>query len=156
MASGNRRSARTKNQRGATIVEFALFFMLFLVVSVALMELGRGIWTYTTIAHAARQGARYALVHGSLNPIVGDDGDLSIEQVVKNSAVGLNQADVTVNTSWESWDAVNQVWVPDNVNARGNAVQIQVSYPFRLVTGPLILVQDTIQLASTTRMVVAN
>ena len=41
-------------RRGATMVEFALFFLLFFVVTVALMELGRGMWTYTTVAHAAR------------------------------------------------------------------------------------------------------
>jgi len=141
-------------RRGATIVEFALFFMLFLVVAVALMELGRGVWTYTTVAHAARQGARYAQVHGSLYPIA--NGDSSIEQVVRTNAVGLDPQDVTVTTSWESWDAANGVWIQDNVNAQGSIVRVQVSYPFRLVTGPLVLAQDTIQLRSTSRMIVAN
>lgn len=141
-------------RRGATLVEFALFFLLFLVVAVALMELGRAMWTYTTVAHAARQGARYALIRGSLNPIA--DGDTTVEQVVKNNAVGLEPAEITVSTSWESWDAVAEVWVQDNVNARGNTVQVRVTYPFRLVTGPLVLAGDTIQLGSTSRMTVAN
>jgi Flp pilus assembly protein TadG len=141
-------------RRGATMVEFALFFMLFLVVAVALMELGRGVWTYTTVAHAARQGARYAQVHGSLYPIT--NGDSSIEQVVKNNAVGLDPQEVAVTASWESWDPVNSVWVQDNVNAQGSIVKVQVSYPFRLVTGPLVLSQNTIQLRSTSRMIVAN
>ncbi len=141
-------------RRGATMVEFALFFMLFLVVAVALMELGRGVWTYTTVAHAARQGARYAQVHGSLYPL--GNGDTSIEQVVKNNAVGLDPQEVTVSASWESWDPVNSVWIQDNVNAQGSIVKVQVSYPFRLVTGPLILSQNTMQLRSTSRMIVAN
>ena len=50
------RLARTR-RHGATIVEFSLVFLLFVVVLVALMEFGRAMWTYATIAHAARQGA---------------------------------------------------------------------------------------------------
>ncbi len=83
-------------------------------------------------------------------------GGSSIEQVVKGNGVGLNPQDVTVTASWESWDPVNRVWIQDNVNAKGSVVRVQVSYPFRLVTGPLILSQNTIQLRSTSRMIVAN
>ena len=61
------RLARTR-RHGATMVEFSLVFLLFVVVLVALMEFGRAMWTYATIAHAARQGARYGMVHGSAKP----------------------------------------------------------------------------------------
>jgi hypothetical protein len=33
---------------------------------------------------------------------------------------------------------------------------VKVSYPFRLATGSLVLAQDTIQLSSTSRMIVGN
>jgi Flp pilus assembly protein TadG len=142
-------------RRGATIVEFALFFMVFLMVAVGLMELGRGVWTYTTLSHAARAGARYAIVHGSLNPI--DDDDTTIENVVKANAVGLDPAEITVNTAYESYDSSNGTWSSGAANnVRGNVVEVAVSYPFRLVTGPLLLAQDTINMRSTTRMVIGN
>jgi hypothetical protein len=35
-------------------------------------------------------------------------------------------------------------------------VEVQVRYPFRLVVAPLILAQDTIQMGSTSRMIMAN
>ena len=60
-------------RRGAAIVEFSLAFMLFLVIMVTLMEFGRAMWTYTTICHAARQGARFAMTRGSLNPTTKTD-----------------------------------------------------------------------------------
>lgn len=144
-----------RGRRGATIVEFALFFLLFLTVAVGLMELGRGVWTYTTVAHAARAGARYAVVHGSLNPI-GQDGT-TIAEVVKANAVGLDPAEITVTTKYEKYDQVAGTWLTGSAyNERGNVVEVKVGYPFRLVTGPLVLAQNTLQLSSTSRMVVGN
>ncbi len=129
-------------RRGATLVEFAFFFLLFLVLAIGLMELGRGIWTFTTLAHAARQGGRYAIVHGNLSPL--GQGDLTIEEVVKRNAIGLDPADIMVTTAY----------APSNT--RGGVVEVRASYPFRLVTGPLILANTTIQLGSTSRMIIAN
>lgn len=148
-------ASRRHRRRGATLIEFALFFLLFLVTAVALMEMGRGVWTFTTIAHAARAGARYAVIHGELNPIPNDG--TTIEDIVKANAVGLNPVDVTVLTKYEHYDEVGGVWqTGSSYNERGNVVEVRVSYPFRLVTGGLVLAQDTIQLSSTSRMIIAN
>ena len=59
---------RDTRQRGATIVEFSLVFLLFVVILVALMEFGRAMWTYAMIAHATRQAGRYCMVHGTEKP----------------------------------------------------------------------------------------
>ncbi len=143
------------HRRGATLIEFALFFLLYLTVAVGLMELGRGVWSYTTIAHAARAGARYAIIHGSLNPIPKDG--TTIEDVVKANVVGLDPGDVTVNTKFEKYDDISDTWLTGAAyNSRSNVVEVKVSYPFRLVTGPLVLAQNTIQLSSTSRMVIGN
>jgi Flp pilus assembly protein TadG len=148
-------ASRWHARRGATLVEFALFFLLFLVTAVALMEMGRGVWTFTTIAHAARAGARYAMIHGKLNPI--PNNGTTIEDVVKANAVGLDSADVTVNTKYEHYDEVNGIWQTGSAyNVRSDVVEVKVNYPFRLVTGSLVLTQNTIQLSSTSRMIIAN
>jgi Flp pilus assembly protein TadG len=137
------------------LVEFGLFFVLFLTVSVARMEMGRGVWSFTTVAPAARAGARYAITHGKLNPIPANG--TTIEDIVKANAVGLDPADVTVNTQYQKYDEVNGTWQTGAVyNERSNVVEVKVSYPFRLVTGPLVLAQNTIQLSSTSRMIVGN
>ena len=126
------------------MVEFALFFILFLVLALGLMELGLAVWTHTTVGHAARAGARYAQVHGSANPIDTDAGDLTVEQFVQSHAVGLYNGSLTVNTTYE----------PSNI--KGAVVQVRVQYPFRLVTGGLLLSNSTMNLGSTARMVIAN
>ncbi len=139
---------RKQRERGATMVEFALFFILFMTLSMALMDLGRGIWTFTTISHAARQGARFAMVHGSANLVKDANGkDITgtqIASVVKANAIGLDPSKITVTPTW------------DPSNSRGNYVQVRVSYPFQLIVAPLILPQSGLSLSSTSRMVVAN
>ena len=51
-ASAGRRASR----RGAAIVEFALVFILFLLIVLGALEMGRAFWTYATLAHATKQG----------------------------------------------------------------------------------------------------
>ncbi len=135
-------------ERGATLIEFAFVFLAFVLLTVGLMELGRGIWTYTTLAHACRQGARFAIVHGKSNPIKdGQDKDITeaaIAGTVKGNVIGLDPSRVTVTTTW----------TPDN--ERGSRVDIQVTYPFELVTGTLILPQGALHLRARSRMIVAN
>ena len=72
LRGGNAQSSlrRRVRQRGVTMIEFALVFLVFIVLLVGLMEIGRAVWTYTTIAHATRRGARYATMHGSNNPVL--------------------------------------------------------------------------------------
>ena len=127
-------------QKGATVVELALSFTVFLLLLVGLMEMGRMVWAYTTIAHATREAARYAMAHGSLNPATRDQ----ILNVVVSNAVGLDADQFKVKTTW------------DPSNERGNIVEVETRYHFALVTSPLILPQDKIWLSATSRMVIAN
>ena len=50
-------SPMKSHRRGATIVEFSLGFMLFLVIMVTLMEFGRAMWTYSTICSKKARAA---------------------------------------------------------------------------------------------------
>jgi Flp pilus assembly protein TadG len=134
------------------MVEFALFFIIFMMLAVGLMELGRAVWTYVTLSHAARAGGRYAIVHGGAYPISGDD--LSIDEVVRQNAIGLNDGGVTVAVTYEAYDDDGEL-VPA-ANLQGHVVQVQVSYPFRFVAAGLIVPQSTVNMRSTARMTVLN
>ena len=58
------------DQRGQSLVEFALVLPIFLLVVTGLFDLARAVWQENTLAYAAREGTRYAIVHGSAgNPI---------------------------------------------------------------------------------------
>ncbi|HEV8252728.1 MAG TPA: TadE family protein [Candidatus Limnocylindria bacterium] len=54
---------RTK-PRGQAMVEFALVFPIFILLLVGLFDFGRVVWVNDTLATAAREAVRYAIVHG--------------------------------------------------------------------------------------------
>ncbi|HEX5241321.1 MAG TPA: TadE/TadG family type IV pilus assembly protein [Candidatus Limnocylindrales bacterium] len=54
---------KRRRERGQTLVEFALVTPLIVFMVVAFIDMGRAVWTYTTITNAARQGARVAAVN---------------------------------------------------------------------------------------------
>ena len=55
---------------GQSLVEFALVLPLFLTILIGMVDVGRAIWANNVVANAAREAARYAIVHGgtSTNP----------------------------------------------------------------------------------------
>ena len=54
---------KRKNERGTTLVEFAIGATVFLIAMFAVIEFGRLLWTHNALADAARRGARYAVNH---------------------------------------------------------------------------------------------
>jgi TadE-like protein len=58
-------SRRPRRSRGQSLVEFSLVLPVFLLMVFAIIDMGRVIWAYDNLASAAREGARYASVHGA-------------------------------------------------------------------------------------------
>lgn len=50
--------------RGQALVETAVILPLFLVLLLGIVDMGRAVWATTSLASAAREAARYAIVHG--------------------------------------------------------------------------------------------
>ena len=142
---------RTGSRRGAAIVEFALAFMLFIVILLTLMEVGRAMWTYATLAHAARQAGRYCMVRGSLYPAVASE----LQGIVEKSCLGLDPSSIELETKWKNPDD-GTLRASAAAVERGDVLEVKVKYPFRLVTGSLILPQQSLPMSAKTRMVVAN
>lgn len=61
-------TARTGNRRertaGQSLVEFALVFPIFFAILIGMVDVGRAVWANNAVANAAREAARYAIVHG--------------------------------------------------------------------------------------------
>jgi Flp pilus assembly protein TadG len=53
------------NERGSTLVEFAIGVTVFVTVMFAVLEFGRALWVHNALADAARRGARYAVTHSA-------------------------------------------------------------------------------------------
>ena len=126
---------------GASVVEFSLVFLSLMLVVLGLMDLGRGIWTYTTLAQASREAGRYIMVHGSANRATASD----IQNVVAQHAIGLDASKLQVSTSYDA-----------DYSERGDAIDVDVSYDFQLITAPFVLQSGTISLTASSRTLLMN
>ncbi len=91
------RRKANKNERGSTLVEFAIGATVFLTVMFAVMEFGRALWVHNALSDAARRGARYAVVNSAAdvnkvkNVVVYGDPDGGTKPLVDNlSAANVN------------------------------------------------------------------
>lgn len=80
-------------------MEFAFVLPILLLLMLGLFDVARAVWQENTLAYAAREGTRYAIVHGaaSSDPSSStDNGD--VQTVVRNAAVGV--PNITVNVQY--------------------------------------------------------
>ena len=68
-----------KSEKGQALVEFAMVALLLFTLVLGIIEFGRALWTWNTIAQATRAGARY----GAVAIPTSDDGEV-IKVVVYN------------------------------------------------------------------------
>jgi Flp pilus assembly protein TadG len=102
-----------ENERGSTLVEFAIGVTVFATAMFAVLEFGRALWVHNALTDAARRGARYAALHTQASSdqvknvvVYGNEGgsgqpmlsNLSTTNVdVDYNAFGLNDGTVTVS-----------------------------------------------------------
>jgi Flp pilus assembly protein TadG len=127
-----------KRERGTSAVEFALIMPVFLLLIIGVAELSRAIWIYGTVAHAAREGTRYAMVRGAENKQPATAVD--VETYVQERA-GYGSSTQVITT-----------WQPDN--KPGSIVQVSVQYEFKSVASLLPI--GPLALSSSSRMVIAH
>jgi Flp pilus assembly protein TadG len=122
------------DQRGVYLVEFSIVALAFLLLLFGIMEFGRAVWAYSSIAHGAREGVRYAIVRGSESGRAVTASD--IQTYVRDKA-GLSSAQVTTT------------WQPDN--QPGSVVQVNVNYTFQ----PTVPMVPSMGLTATSKMVIS-
>ena len=59
--------ASSKRDRGEAMIEFAVSILFILVFMLGMIEIVMLLHTYNTLADSAKEGVRYAIVHGSGN-----------------------------------------------------------------------------------------
>ena len=96
-----------RGDHAQALVEFAFVLPIFLLVVTGLIDVARAVWEENTLAYAAREGTRYAIVHGAggyprvgpvtnaLNPSQYNTGN--IVNTVRNASVGVGNIDVTID-----------------------------------------------------------
>lgn len=115
---------RQRREPGQTLVEFCICAVVLLMLVFGVVDLGRGVFAYNTISSAAREGVRYAVVHGasSAHPVGPTANDAGLAAVVAGFAVGIQNTNLVVLSSWP------------NGNATGAVVNVTVQYTFHPVT----------------------
>jgi Flp pilus assembly protein TadG len=63
-----RYATKESEERGSTLVEFAIGATVFLTVMFGVIEFGRALWTHNALADAARRAARYAVNQPAASP----------------------------------------------------------------------------------------
>ncbi len=96
--------AAANRTRGQALVEFALAIPIFLLLLIALFDLGRAVFSYNTLTNAAREGARIAIVNQDVPSIVTHAKAQSAivelnDPSVKVGFYQVNAADGSPNTS---------------------------------------------------------
>jgi hypothetical protein len=112
------------------MVEFALVAPMFFLLLFAIIEFGRYVYYMQVLNNAAREGARYAIVHGSnapcpSGPMPGGatSCDLTGENVktaVKTYAIGVIRG--------ASFSIPDPTWAPNN--ARESTVTVSLDYTY--------------------------
>lgn len=113
------------------MVEMAIILNVFMLLVLGIVDLGLATYRYNTLSQAARQGARQAIVRGSLAPPAmaawgptthtGTAGDGSVyAQAVSPMLVGFALDDVTLRIEW-----------PDGGNSLQQRVRCTVATEYR-------------------------
>jgi len=103
------------SENGQDLVEYALIFPLLMLLLLGIMEFGIVVQAYDSIANAAREGARYGIVHPDNSP--------GIKAAALRSTMGLDQAALLFT--------ISQI---------GDTIQVEVDYDHGFITGFIIQV----------------
>ena len=127
--SGKATENRQRNLAGQSLVEFALVAFLTTLMLLFVVELGRTLLVYAAIANAAREGVRYAIVHGSTRPT--GTGQTNASGPAANPAQVLTVISNFAGTApLTTSRLVVNVTYPNASNAPGQPVNVTVVYPY--------------------------
>jgi Flp pilus assembly protein TadG len=117
-----------RDEGAQSLVEFALVLPVFLLIVFGIIDLARAVWEENELAFAAREGTRYAIVHGASATTPSGPGsagytagppvsDTNVTNAVLIYTIGIPGVTVTPN------------WVDGN-NLRNSRVSVDVSAAF--------------------------
>ena len=128
------------NKAGSNFAEFALVAPFLVLLTVGIIDIGRAMWSSSTIEHAARESARYASLHGADSVSVATE--TSVASYAGDRATGLNTGAMNVTVTWAG-----------NSNATGSTVTVEVDYDFDLLLSGF-LGFDPVTIESSSTMVI--
>ena len=136
---------RPAARRGATLVESAFVLSVLFFLLLAVVVGGYGVLRYQQLAMLAREGARYAAVHGGQYAQETGNPAATAADVYKNGmlpyAVDLDPAHLSYTVSWDT-DNMPYHMSDDYEKPVANTVTVTVRYtwvPELYLVGPITL-----------------
>jgi Flp pilus assembly protein TadG len=110
-----------ESDAGQSLVEFSMILPIFLILLFALVDFGRGFYTWMVITNAAREGARAAAVQSDL---------ATVDSKIYGSFCASYPSDCSIST-----DPTIMTITPTNIQGTpGTDTSIDISYNFQFVT----------------------
>lgn len=160
------RRSPMRRTSGQAIAEFALVAPIFLILLFGIIEGGRFVFFYEVLNGATREGARYAIIHGSnaadgcpSGPMPGgapscDPAGDNVRRAIREAAFDL--------ASTGDFSSLDVFWCPaagpkpcpgsELTNARGNPVTVRVAY----VYSPVMPLLPPITVSAESTLVINN
>lgn len=157
------------SEHGGTLVETALSMSLLFLFIFGILEGSLAVYSYHYLSHAARQGARYAMVRGaSWGTNCADYTGAGctatatqISQYVQNLGFpGIDGSKITVTVNCATAVGGTFASYSTSCNKYSDVVQVTVSYPFSVpiagVNGSCTSSPTKFCMSSSSEMVIAN
>lgn len=121
------------NEKGQSLVEFALIIPVVLLILLGILEFGMMLNSYLTISNASREGARQGAIGSS---------DSDIQAKIMEISPNLDDMDILV-----------EITPTEGSRRRGDMVTISITYNYEVIN-PLIssIINNSVQLKSQTSM----
>lgn len=156
-----------RRRRGQALVEFALVAPLFFLLLFAVIEAARFTFYYETLNNATREGARYAIVHGSHaldgcpsgppapDSVACDVPGTKVLDAARNAAFGLASTG-SLSANLPVWSATSDIPSPGDLNTgnnkRGNYVTVFLDYTY----APILPLLPSITISARSSLVINN
>jgi Flp pilus assembly protein TadG len=100
---------RKPQRRGAVLVESAIVYPILFLLMLGIVMVSMAVFRYQQVAHLAREGSRWASVHGAKyasetgNPVA-TPSDV-YENAIKPLAAGMQMGNVTYEVAWNKYNS---------------------------------------------------
>jgi len=135
-----RRGRQIQDDRGQTLLEFALASVVFFITVFGTIEFGLAIYRYNMLSDLAQEGARWAAVHGSTSTLTPAGTAANLQAFVQSRAPGFTVVATATPTANPSGTSPGQI------------ITVRVTSTFAPVTS--FIPGATLNLESTARMTV--
>ncbi len=146
-------NSSNRRRRGTTTVEAAIVLPTVFLFIIGMCVISLGIYYYQQVASLAREGARYASVHGTQYAADTNNAPATAADIYNNAilpmAVGLNTGSLSYAVSWNTSNSPTSYSTTSTPPGApvNNSVSVTVTYswtPELYLTGPINLTSTSV------------